>query len=274
MKIIKWVIDSHIWIGLGSVGLAIFTLRTINKEIDLDLLSFLFTSTFFIYNFQSLIKWKGRKALSANRSLVRLKELKWITLLSFLALIPISYTLDLDEISFLVIFGLISVFYATKLNWTKKKKTDLRSIPFIKIYLIALVWVGVSVAFPMYYSDHDLGNNEFLFSAMFFTYFIGITIPFDIRDIKYDSPKMKTIPNIFGIQTSKLIAVILLLISIGSAIYLYISAFLAFESMILAVSIFVTSLLLSYFSDGNKPSHYFSGFIDGTIVLFVLSLFF
>ena len=274
MKIVKWIVDSHTWIGLGSVGLGIFTLRVINREIDFYLLSFLFTSTFFIYNFQSFIKWKSRKTLSANRSLVRFKELKWMTILSFLALIPITYALDLYKISYLGIFGLISLFYATKLNWTKKKKTDLRSIPYIKIYLIALVWVGVSVAFPMYYLEYSMSKNEYLLCVMFFTYFIGITIPIDIRDIKYDSPKMKTIPIIVGVQTARILAVVLLVFSIGSAIYLYKNAFLDFELMLLAISIFAISLFLGYNSNGERSNHYYSGLIDGTIVLFTLAYFF
>ena len=273
MKVLKWIIDSHIWIGLGSSALAIFSFKSIYSELDPLILAFLFTSTVFVYNFQTLIKWSIRKTSTANRSFVKLKYLKALSLISFLALIPLGFSLKIDKVSFLGIFVLISLLYAAQLKWSNKRKTDLRSIPFIKIYLISIVWVGVSVAFPLYYVGHPFGSNEYLLLAMFTLYFIGITIPFDIRDIHYDQEKMKTIPQSLGTRYARVLSILLLLIACILAYILYSQAFLDLRLMRLAIFIFLLSIVLSFKTDHTRSNHFFTGLIDGTIVLFAFAYF-
>ncbi|NND77568.1 MAG: hypothetical protein HKN39_05245 [Flavobacteriales bacterium] len=274
MKVLRWIVDSHIWIALGSSSLAIFSFKSVYANIDSLVICFLFSSTLFIYNLQTLIKRGSKKTTSANRSSVKLSELKALTAISLLSLIPLGFSLNMDKVLFLGIFVLISLLYAAKLKWTKRNKTDLRSIPFIKIYLIAIVWVGVSVAFPLYYIGHPFSMSEYLFLLTFFFYFIGITIPFDIRDIKFDAEKMKTIPQNIGVGYSKGLSMILLLAAGIIAFFLYTQAFLDRSLMLLAMMIFLLSIILSYNSDHKKSNHFFTGLIDGTIVLFALAYFF
>ena len=273
MKILKWIVDSHIWIGLGSSALAIFSFKSIYADVDPLIIAFLFTATVFVYNFQTLIKWRDRKNSSANRSFAKLKHVKILTAISLLALIPLGFSLNFDKVSFLGIFVLISLLYAAQLKWSNKRKTDLRSIPFIKIYLISIVWVGVSVAFPLYYVGQQFGPNEYMMLTMFTLYFIGITIPFDIRDIHKDEEKMKTLPQSLGTKYARVLSMLLLLIACILSYVLYTQAFMDLSLTRLAIFIFLLSIILSYKTDHTRPNHFFTGLIDGTIVLFAFAYF-
>ncbi|MDC0201794.1 hypothetical protein OAJ56_00975, partial [Flavobacteriales bacterium] len=54
-----------------------------------------------------------------------------------------------------------------------------------------------------------------------FLFVFAICIPFDIRDIKYDNIKLKTIPIFFGVSRSKLISFICLLFAIIISTFQY-----------------------------------------------------
>ena len=50
-----------------------------------------------------------------------------------------------------------------------------------------------------------------LLFVQFFLFVIVCTMPFEIRDLKYDSNDLKTIPQIYGINNSKYIVMYLFL---------------------------------------------------------------
>jgi hypothetical protein len=93
-----------------------------------------------------------------------------------------------------VISGIISFFYVLHVPGLKGK--NLRDIPGIKIYIIALVWVLITVIVP-YLIDTNLNFQKtlILFGAEVL-FMISITIPFDIRDINLDEKSKKTIPQL------------------------------------------------------------------------------
>ena len=56
----------------------------------------------------------------------------------------------------------------------------------------------------------SISQNIVLHLIARFLFVFAITIPFDIRDIKFDVLKLKTIPILFGIEMSKKVALIML----------------------------------------------------------------
>jgi hypothetical protein len=89
------------------------------------------------------------------------------------------------------------------------KNGSLRSVPFVKIFVIALVWV-LSASSVLFFSP-DAGSITvkkiaFIVAQIFF--FIAITLPFDIKDMIYD--RIKTIPNTIGVKRSIAISLICL----------------------------------------------------------------
>lgn len=269
--IIKWIIDSHLWIALGAVGLTMFTLNVIGEESNTQFIALIFTATFFIYNLQSLLKWNRRYKDSAKRSVVGLKTTKIITIVSGIALLGLSFELKAKEIVLVGILGMTSLFYAAKINWSKKKKSDLRSIPFIKIYLIAAVWAGVCALLPIMHFNSELFDSDYFFVAAIFLYILGITVPFDIRDLKYDRKSLKTLPQIFGEKGSKFMAILILAGSVTIFTILFQRNYISPNLFSLAIAILSLSLILILLSNKDRSNHFYTGLIDGTMVLFLLS---
>ena len=111
-----------------------------------------------------------------------------------------------------------------------------------------------------------------LFLQRFFFVF-AITIPFDIRDIKYDSKKLKTLPIVFGEYKARQIS----LLSLG--LYEITLIFQFFFGEILTVSVFVglllTSAITSLFllkSTSDKGEIYFSFWVEGTSLMMYFCL--
>ena len=98
------------------------------------------------------------------------------------------------------ISGIISVLYPLVL----------RKVPYCKIFIIAFTWTISTIILLISENNIPLESNIYLHIISRFLFVLAITIPFDIRDIKYDHVKLKTIPIIVGITKAKAIAIIAL----------------------------------------------------------------
>jgi 4-hydroxybenzoate polyprenyltransferase len=110
--------------------------------------------------------------------------------------------------------GVISVLYPLQFNMGGRLY-GLRSIPFTKIFQIALVWAGISVWAPL----SELGFPPFEHwdrFAFHFGFILFITLPFDIVDLPNDRiTNLKTIPAWLGVRNTKLLIVIIGLLLIA-----------------------------------------------------------
>ena len=97
----------------------------------------------------------------------------------------------------IILLSLISILYPF----------GLRNTPYLKIFLIAASW-SISTVLLTYFENNLLIDQRFyleIFARFFFI--LGITIPFDIRDLKFDNRRLNTIPIVFGFDDSKKIDV-------------------------------------------------------------------
>lgn len=224
---------------------------------------FIFFATLFVYNFQRLVKTRSNES----------KWLYWVNEHLPLVLIICTISSIITVIWFIVKFdaslvilgvigfaGVISVLYVLKLG-----KTNLRDIPHVKIYLIAFVWAVMIVLFPLM-NEGQLEGNIHLF-ILHFLYILAVTIPFDIRDLKYDHDYHKTIPQLVGVLGAKIIGVGLLVIFAAGMFY-FDASFISNPYFYVAL---VTQMLLIVFMTVKRSDLYCAGFIDGAIALLGLS---
>jgi len=102
---------------------------------------------------------------------------------------------------------LLTLFYVYP--GTKKFK-GLRSLPGLKLFVIALVWAGVTVLFPLSASGIALGEGEWVVFAQRFLLILAITLPFDIRDLQLDDEQLATLPQTLGVNNSKWVGLLAL----------------------------------------------------------------
>ena len=226
-----------------------------------------FSSTFAVYNGQRLIKSATQKEtpwLNWVRKHQRVLYL-WVIAMSLGSLCSLLLIGQFNWKSLVLIAaaGLISLFYIVPI-----KGRNLRELAYVKIHLIAITWTVVLIAFPIVSEEQPIGNLVWVIFAHYL-YILAVTIPFDIRDLKYDSKLQKTLPQLMGVAGSKGLAVICLaafagimlwqMNSLGSNIIFY-----------LAIAVQFLFIILMKESRGDL---YCAGGIDGAISLLGISYF-
>ena len=282
--LIKIFIYSNLFVSFCVTAFTHLTYIIYDLPTDnlVTILLMVFSFTFFTYNGQRIIKFRRlsiKKDLLNDRVAWILKHRKLLILLTILSGITglvCTYYMNIVCWYILIPMGAFSFFYVIPLFPFYKKSPTLREIPFLKIFVIALVWSLVVVGLPFFeiskqgefYNLTHLTSIAMFASPVFF-FIIGITIPFDIRDISYDNnDKLKTIPNAFGIRPSIIIAEVCLLISI-LLLYTLVSELNVFIGLMLAHLI---AMVMIWFSGEKRKELFYSGWIEGSVLLLYLGV--
>lgn len=265
MSLLRLLIYGNLLISLSAGTLTLGMSSYLLSDDALFYALCAFCATLFIYNLQRLLRFSEVKIQTSDRHkwLVRHKKIVLLlcivggvgTLTSYLILglrSDVFMMLGLSVLGFLYAYG-------------GEQKKALRDVPFIKIYLIVIVWSLVSVLWPAY-RENILTVGVIWLLLVVASYIFAATIPFDVRDLSYDSKMHKTIPQIVGTRNSKVLSVVLLLVSAGIICSLD-SSFLSNPFFYIA---YAGMIILSLFTHPKRQEMFFSGLIDGWIIWFGL----
>jgi hypothetical protein len=84
---------------------------------------------------------------------------------------------------------------------------NLRSLGGLKIFIVALVWAGTTVVLPVVAADAVLDRDVVVELVQRFLMVLILMLPFEIRDLDYDDPELRTLPQRFGYLKTKLMGV-------------------------------------------------------------------
>ena len=212
MQVLKRSFEFYVF-GNIHVAVAAYCLTKISfLQFDINnqpLANFVFFSTMLSYNFIRMFQVDRLNSMTA----VWIKaNKKALIVLNSLAFIGSGYYLlrfRLVEIFALFPFVLATLFYVFPF---KNKVSGLRNVPGLKLFLISITWTGLTLYLPLFSAEFQ--NSEQLYASMAqrFLFIFAITIPFDIRDAKFDLPGLNTIPQVLGVNRSKMIAILGLVI--------------------------------------------------------------
>ncbi len=231
LRLTKILIETNLFIAIAAV---LFLWANIHF-LDLHLISFwiltgqVFFSTWFIYQISRWIYYKKGEYTNKEELVVQWFEkypkFNQITIYgSGLFAIVFTLFLKIDTIVVLLFIGGISVLYPIPILQPFGIKTRLRDFPFVKIFLIALVWSVTSVILPAIEASVDFHTRKDVLILLVaqFIYILFITLPFDINDAKSDKvSNIKTIPAVFGVKVSKFIGLILGIIYAVAVLFLF-----------------------------------------------------
>ncbi len=265
--ILKYIVHLNFVIA-SSAGIlisGIANIFTLDNYLDYGLFGFF--STLCVYNSQRLLK--------ANMN-TKTPWLKWVSKHSILIIVLcivsgilgaylfIRLLNDITPIVLVLVIGgtIISFFYVVRIG-----RKNIRELPHLKIHSIALTWTAIIVLFPMVNENiHNMEMFLFFIPAHYF-YFIAVAIPFDIRDLKYDAPTQRTIPQVVGTQNAKIISIILLiLIMVGLGVVSFSSLLTPLFGLAM-----LTQIILIAFITEKRSDFYYTILIDGGIALLGLS---
>jgi 4-hydroxybenzoate polyprenyltransferase len=272
-KLIGAFIHSNIYISLAAV------LLTVAAQIQLGLppqghpyLFIIFFATFFEYNLHRLITvLTNEEALNSEKHRWVRENLKSFYLLVFFSVtgfVIVVLKAKIEVLITLAPFALITFFYSVPVFRKNKHFFRLREIPYLKIFLIAMVWSATTILLPVVQSEKTFNSVDivFLLTERFFFIF-AISIPFDIRDREADLyAGLKTFPILLTDKRSMLISYVSLAVFLLISLIHYKHAGTRFIIWAMALSDVTTYLFLN--SEKLKiQSCYYYGVLDGTMLL-------
>lgn len=282
MKFIyRALVYSNVWVALAVTALTFITMVNM-LQMNIEFILFVFGSTVFTYNYMRLVQVKGysftERLSFKNWVFSHRREVWFLTIASGSITASVFLQLYQPQMLWLLILpGLISLLYPLSFKNAFSGFTSLRSVPGLKMFLIALTWSYVTVLVPVALYGRLTTEEilEFFFRAVLV---LGLVIPFDIRDSSMDDPHMQTIPQVLGIKGAQQLAMFFLMVYQSWVVV----RFLVFDGSL----VYTIALLLGFeigywlirFSHRKHSEMYYGFWIEGVpvfcAVLIVLGRFF
>lgn len=266
------VVYSNTWIATGAALLTAQTCWVLNCTVDFWLVAFVFFSTVATYNFQRILrfdKWWLRAKSARLDWLIHSRKFIWSLTITALfgAAMCAWISLNQHQMILLVPFGGISVLYAWRIIPSKSGLLALRDIPGTKVFWIAASWSVVTVCLPLLGSNVPETYVWIPVLAERFFFILAITIPFDVRDLPFDSPDQKTLPQLLGIKRANIAA-------LTAAVIFMLAAWYSFHLENYSTSTFaaigcsgVVTFAILLFSFKKRPEPFYSVVLDGLTIL-------
>ncbi len=259
----EFYINSSIHVALAVVSLSLVTFLNFGISIDLNLLIFTFFGTITGYNF---VKYAGIAKLHHSSLAKSLRMIQVFSLLSFLFFLWSLFQVPQKVLFWTAFFGTFTLLYALPVF---SKKRNLRSISGIKIFIIALVWAGVTVVLPAVSAGKDFENRLLIEFVQRFMLVLVLILPFEIRDLRYDLKQLGTIPQKVGVTRTKIFGFLLLSLLL---LLEFLKGDVALSSLL---SLLITSLITAivvWRSQERQSRYYASFWVEGIPVIWLLVL--
>lgn len=204
--VFKFYLRSSIHVGFAVVSLIFVTLTFLNITPEINFLIFIFSSTLATYNF---IKYgvEARKYVLVSNNYHRV--IQYFSLANLgIALFLIK---DLTYESWLVLLFTALFIGAYALPVYPRKK-NLRNYGLLKVFLVALVWTLITQVLPMVHYQVSWGWDRYIDFLQRFLLILVLMVPFEIRDLKYDPPELRTFPQRFGERATRWAGVLLAIV--------------------------------------------------------------
>lgn len=201
MKILKGIfdfyLDASIHVAFGVLALVHITVLSLNISLDLHLSWFLFYGTIVCYNFVKYGVEAKKYVLVANRYH---KNIQFFSFIAAGLMLCHAYFLTLEVWLGVVVLALVSGLYAIPVLPRAK---NLRSWGGFKIFIVALVWMGATVLLPVLSVLQEFSWDVKVVAFQRFIFVLVLLIPFEIRDLEYDDPELKTLPQRYGVTNTR-----------------------------------------------------------------------
>ena len=266
-QFLDFYISSSIHVALSVLALSFITLNVFDFTFNKDLLLFVFFATITGYNF---VKYYGIAKWHHRRLTRWLKVIQIFSFLCFLAMCYFMFQLPVKTLIIISVCGATTFLYA--IPFLPKKmyldsNKNLRNISGLKVYVIAIVWAGVTVLLPLINNNHDLNDDVWITFIQRFLFVIALMLPFEIRDLQFDDLKLSTIAQKIGVKQTKISGMILLLV------FFFLEFFKdeirPYQIQLTLIISFITMLFIA-FSRKNQDKYYSAFWVEGIPIIWML----
>lgn len=269
-RIFNFYINSSIHVAFAATALTWVTYIQLDFAYNKNLLCFVFFATITGYNF---VKYFGLAKFHHRSLAVWLKVVQIFSLLAFLAMCYFAFYLQIETLMLIGVLGLMTFFYAIPIMIPKKLLIDnqknLRQIGGLKVYVIALVWAFTSVFLPIINNAVYLSLDIVIMAIQRFLFVLVLMLPFEIRDLIYDSLKLATIPQKIGIKKTKMIGVLLLILFVLLEYFKdELTENILFSTRVIAL----ITLVFLLFSNKNQSKYYSAFWVESLPIVWLIIL--
>ena len=255
---IRFLVFSNILVAFCVLALALSTEILLGLETNYKVSQLVLFATLFAYNFQRVVRIKKGKDHIRKDWLNRHKIVIYsIMLLGGLISAYLFFEFQRSAQIAIVVSGVLSMGYPF----------GIRKIPGSKIFIIALVWTISTMLLVLLENQIQLSKNITLHLLARFLLIFAITIPFDIRDLNFDSKELRTIPIVFGAVKARIIAISVLFICAIIAVVQYINEDINFSNLLALILLYFVSSIFIAKSDVSRREMYFSFWVESLSIL-------
>lgn len=273
-KIFNFYIDASVHVAAAVTSLVWITVTELKLETTSTVYWFVFFGTITGYNFvkyATIAKFR-HKSLSPS--------LRAIQVFSFLCILFAGYffyKLPWKAWYVTAAFGVLTFFYVIPFLPAFRRSlssgasgVNLRTLSGFKIFIVGLVWAGVSVVLPWAMTSASFSQELWLTFIQRFLLVVVWTIPFEIRDLTSDQDSLRTLPQQLGIKRTKGVGLLLLIIAMVLESLKHASDLSHFMSFV--VLFFITAFVIA--KSRKEQSRYFASFWVESIPILWMLLFF
>jgi len=262
-RLFDFYLDASIHVAFAVFALMEVTAILLNISIDSHLKFFVFFGTMTAYNFVKYGVEAKKYVMVANRYH---KNIQFFSIIALLIAGYSAFYLNANEWYLMVVLFFLTGLYAVPLLPHTK---NLRSLSGLKIFIVAVVWAGITVALPSFEKPNVIPWDVAIETIQRILLVLVLLVPFEIRDLKYDDEALKTLPQRFGVHKS-------LIFGGFSAIVLYGLTFLKEDLTPLdAISKGILFLILGHimlYTKKNQSKYYASFWIEAIPIFWWISL--
>lgn len=258
----KFYINSSIHVALTICALVHVTFEKFEISWDFTFALYSFLGAITAYN---LIKYSNTAKLYHTRLTKSMKSIRIFTILSGVSFMGTVFLLPIEVTLYLLPFVVLSVLYVAPVFPDNR---NLRSYAGMKIFIIAIVWSGVTVLVPLVFAKGNLNVDFLIEMIQRFLFIVVMMLPFEVRDLQYDDPSLETIPQKIGITNTKVFGSILLVV------FLLLTALkdelLSSIEILSTISVTTISLLFLWGTERKQSEYYCSFWVESVPVFWLI----
>lgn len=266
--LIDALLYSHVWIGLCALAMVWQTNIIVGPHFSMtSYQAVVFFGTISLYSIHRLIGLRrlgsGMKIEGRFGMVFQFRKTGLFLAISG-GLLSVVFFLRLgaSEQKFLVLPAVVALLYALPVF---PKGNRLRDFPFIKVFLISVVWAWLTALVPAGKVLSFQDPSVWLLSAERGLFILGITIPFDIRDYHTDKVAgVDTLPAVIGPYRARYLSAFCLCFAGVVAFFnpLYSSA--QWAALIISL---LPALIIVKYSTPNRHDYFYTGLADGLMIV-------
>lgn len=225
---------------------------------------FAFFGTIVGYNF---VKYD---ALARVQKLQMRTELKLIAGLSFLSFLATGYFFfQLEPTTKVIVVAFLVLIMLYTLPFFPNRK-NARNWAGIKIYIVALCWVGVTLFLPIINAGIPIGSEVLIVALQRFILIFVMILIFEIIDLQVDDPNLKTVPQQIGVELTKIVGSVLLIVFMLLGFF---QTNFLFSALFVRLGVSFTVLLFLLFAHEKRSKYYTSFWVESIPILWLGLLF-